>query len=293
MASTEKSTWRNKLHTIIYEADTPMGKLFDIVLLFLIVISVFFVMLESVKGLPGKVYDYLYYGEWVITIFFTFEYIARIITVKKPSKYIFSFYGIIDFLSTIPLYLSFILVGSNFLLTVRALRLLRVFRILKVTRYIGESNKLKKALIDSRHKIFVFLFAVLIISVIAGTLMYLIEGEESGFKSIPASVYWCIVTLTTVGFGDIAPVTPLGQLIAAIIMIMGYGIIAVPTGIVSAEYTKATKLNTDDKNYVHVNTQSCRNCGASRHRDDAEYCHRCGNSLHLEKEIDEEDETSG
>jgi voltage-gated potassium channel len=278
LESVKNSNWRKKLHDIIYEADTPLGKLFDIVLLALILLSVLFVTIESVAGLPEKVYDLLYYGEWVITIFFTFEYIARIITVKKPSKYIFSFYGIIDFLSTIPLYLSFILVGSNFLLTVRALRLLRIFRILKITRYIGESNKLKKALQDSRPKILVFLFAVLIISVIAGTLMYLVEGEASGFNSIPVSIYWCIVTLTTVGFGDIAPVTPLGQLIAAVIMIMGYGIIAVPTGIVSAEYVR-TK-NVDDDSYVHVNTQVCRNCGVSKHRDDADFCHRCGHNLH-------------
>ncbi|QIE60949.1 ion transporter [Rasiella rasia] len=260
-----------------------MGKLFDVVLLILILLSVIFVMVESVRGWPPEVYDYLYYGEWVITIFFSFEYIARIITIKRPARYIFSFYGVIDFLSTIPLYLSFILAGSNFLLTVRALRLLRVFRILKVTRYIGESNKLRKALLDSRPKILVFLFAVLIISIIAGTLMYIVEGEESGFVSIPVSVYWCIVTLTTVGFGDIAPVTPLGQLIAAVIMIMGYGIIAVPTGIVSAEYVKSTgSSKIDDSDYVHVNSQSCRNCNAKKHRDDADYCHKCGTPLHPE-----------
>jgi len=277
----QKQRWRRNLHTIIYEADTPMGKLFDVVLLILILLSVVFVMVESVRGWPEYVYDYLYYGEWVITIFFTFEYIARVVTIKRPSRYIFSFYGIIDFLSTIPLYLSFILAGSNFLLTVRALRLLRVFRILKVTRYIGESNKLRKALLDSRPKILVFLFAVLIISIIAGTLMYIIEGEASGFVSIPVSVYWCIVTLTTVGFGDIAPVTPLGQFIAAVIMIMGYGIIAVPTGIVSAEYTKNMKPSKiDDPNYVHVNSQSCRNCNAKKHRDDADFCHKCGTPLH-------------
>ena len=195
MKSTIDNSWKSKLHTIIYEADSPMGKIFDVVLLILILVSVVFVMLESVKGFPEKVYDILYYGEWVITIFFTFEYIARVITIKKPSSYIFSFYGIIDFLSTVPLYLSFILVGSNVLLTVRALRLLRVFRILKITRYVGESNKLTSALKDSRPKILVFLFFVIIISIIAGTVMYLVEGEESGFVSIPVSVYWCIVTL--------------------------------------------------------------------------------------------------
>ncbi len=289
METTKDNSWKSKLHTIIYEADSPMGKLFDVILLILILLSVIFVMLESVKGFPQKVYDVLHYGEWVITIFFTFEYIARIVTIKKPSKYIFSFYGIIDFLSTIPLYLSFILVGSNVLLTVRALRLLRVFRILKITRYLGEANKLTKALKDSRPKILVFLFFVLIVSIIAGTVMYLVEGEESGFVSIPISVYWCIVTLTTVGFGDIAPVTPLGQLIAAFIMIMGYGIIAVPTGIVSAEYVKSTgKVNQDDDDYIHVNSQACRGCGASKHRDDADFCHSCGKDLHPEERAEDD-----
>ena len=273
MSIQPQAAWRRKLHDIIYEADTPMGKLFDVILLILILLSVLFVMLESVAGLPSYIYDWLYYGEWVITIFFTFEYIARVITVRKPSRYIFSFYGIIDFVSTIPLYLSFILVGSNYLLTVRALRLLRVFRILKITRYVGESNKLRRALLHSRAKIFIFLFAVLIVCIIAGTLMYLIEGEESGFKSIPLSIYWCIVTLTTVGYGDIHPVTPLGQLLAAMIMIMGYGIIAVPTGIISVEYAKSEE-------YVHVNSYACPNCNARKHRDDAKFCHKCGEELH-------------
>ncbi|MBT7305077.1 MAG: ion transporter, partial [Bacteroidetes bacterium] len=268
------------LHTIIYEADTPMGKLFDVVLLILILVSVILVMLESVTSIDTHYHDLLYFGEWVITIFFTVEYILRIITVKKASNYIFSFYGIIDFLSTIPLYLSFILAGSNALLAVRALRLLRVFRILKITRYMGEANKLNKALRDSKPKILVFLFAVLILSIIAGTIMYLVEGEQSGFVSIPISVYWCIVTLTTVGFGDIAPVTPLGQFIAAIIMIMGYGIIAVPTGIVSAEYASKKTHTIDDPEYIHVNTQSCQNCNENNHNDNAEFCHKCGSTLH-------------
>jgi len=271
---------KSKLHTIIYEADTPMGKLFDVVLLILILVSVILVMLESVTSIDTHYHDLLYFGEWVITIFFTIEYILRIITVKKASNYIFSFYGIIDFLSTIPLYLSFILAGSNALLAVRALRLLRVFRILKITRYMGEANKLNKALRDSKPKILVFLFAVLILSIIAGTIMYLVEGEQSGFVSIPISVYWCIVTLTTVGFGDIAPVTPLGQFIAAIIMIMGYGIIAVPTGIVSAEYASKKTHTVDDPEYIHLNTQSCQNCNENNHNDNAEFCHKCGSTLH-------------
>ena len=258
-----KGQTRDKIHEIIYEADTPMGKLFDVVLLILILISIIFVMLESVAGLDKWIYEWLYYGEWFITIFFTIEYILRIISIRKPSKYIFSFYGIIDLLSTLPLYLSFILAGSTYLLTVRALRLLRVFRILKIARFIGESNKLVKAIKDSTPKILVFLFSVLVMCIISGTLMYLIEGEASGFKSIPVSVYWCIVTLTTVGFGDIAPVTPLGQLLAAIIMILGYGIIAVPTGIVSAEYVnkdnhsnkgdiKITKEERDALSLIHI-----------------------------------------
>ncbi|TYP72261.1 ion transporter [Aquimarina intermedia] len=274
MTENIKKNWREKIHEIIYEADTPAGKLFDVVLLILIILSIIFVMMESVKGLSEKMYDFLLYAEWIITIFFTIEYIARVISIKKATSYIFSFYGIIDLLSTIPLYLSFFILGSNALLTVRALRLLRVFRILKITRYIGEANKLTRALKDSRPKILVFLFAVLVLCIIMGTLMYIVEGEESGFKNIPVSVYWCIVTLTTVGFGDIAPVTPLGQLIAAIIMIMGYGIIAVPTGIVSAEYA-ANKKTIPLRN----NTQVCSNCNEDKHQNDAKYCHNCGYTL--------------
>jgi voltage-gated potassium channel len=273
LKASKNNNWRAKLHEIIYGADTTAGKTFDIVLLVLILLSVILVMMESVRWIDAKYHDLLYIGEWIITVFFTFEYIARVITFKKPKNYIFSFYGIIDFLSTIPLYLSFILVGSNYLLTVRALRLLRIFRILKLTRYVGESNKLSRALIHSRAKILIFLFAVVIISIIAGTLMYLIEGADSGFTSIPRSVYWAIVTLTTVGYGDISPNTPLGQLVASIIMIMGYGIIAVPTGIVSAEYARS------DQKEIHLNTKSCHNCGTDKHRDDSEFCHICGDDL--------------
>ncbi|MFT5892139.1 MAG: voltage-gated potassium channel [Dokdonia sp.] len=273
-------SWKRKMHEIIYEADTPQGRVFDVILLILILASIVLVMLESVDNLDAKYHKVFYAGEWIITIFFTLEYFARILTVNKPSKYIFSFYGIIDFLSTIPLYLSFFIVGSNALITVRALRLLRVFRILKVTRYIGESNKLTKALVDSRTKISIFLFTVLIICIISGTLMYLVEGEEGGFRNIPVSIYWSIVTLTTVGYGDIAPITPFGQFLASIIMIMGYGIIAVPTGIVSAEYTKSALEDTDPNKHTHTNTQSCANCNHDKHDDDAKFCDNCGYSLH-------------
>ena len=200
MKHPEYPAWKQKLHEIIYEADTPAGKLFDIVLLFFIVFSVVLVMLESITSINTKYEDTFYIAEWVITIIFSIEYILRIIVIKRPRHYIFSFYGIVDLLSTLPSYISFFFGGQNLLLTIRALRLLRVFRILKVTRYIGESNKLASALRNSKAKILVFLFAVLIICVIAGTLMYLIEGENGGFDNIPLSIYWCIVTLTTVGF---------------------------------------------------------------------------------------------
>ncbi|MEE9363352.1 MAG: ion transporter [Cellulophaga sp.] len=265
--------WKNKLHEIIYEADTPKGKWFDIILFFLILISVALVMLESVKEIDVKYHKTLLTLEWVITIFFTIEYIARIICIKKPFKYIFSFYGIIDFISTIPLYLSYIFVGSQVLLAVRALRLLRIFRILKLVQFLGEASQLKKALKASRAKIVVFIYAVLILSILMGTIMYLVESDESGFTSIPRSIYWAIVTLTTVGYGDIAPQSPLGQLIATAVMILGYGIIAVPTGIVTAEFTKQARTK------VHLNTQSCPSCTQEEHRDDAAHCYNCGSTL--------------
>lgn len=254
-----------------------MGKAFDVTLLIVILLSVIVVMLESVHSFDLKYHQLFHVIEWIITILFTIEYIARVITVKKPSSYIFSFYGIIDFLSTIPLYLSFIFIGSNYLLTVRALRLLRVFRILKVTRYVGEGNKLQKALLQSRIKIFIFIFAVLIVAVIAGTLMYLIEGPESGFINIPVSVYWCVVTLTTVGFGDIAPITPVGQFLATLIMILGYGVIAVPTGIVSAQYMRSAS-----ENFARVDDKVCKSCGAKNHQENSKYCYNCGNDLYDE-----------
>lgn len=271
----EKKTiphWKFKLHEIIYEADTPAGRFFDIAILIVIILSVVLVMMESVSSLLYQYAWEFYVAEWIITAIFTVEYILRIIAINKPRRYIFSFYGLVDLLSTLPSYIAFIFGGANLLFAIRALRLLRIFRILKITRYIGESRKLMLALKNSKAKILVFLFAVLIICIIAGTLMYLVEGTGSGFNNIPLSIYWCIVTLTTVGFGDIAPVTPLGRFIASIIMITGYGIIAVPTGIVSAEFTKATEQSLD-------NTQVCPNCNESKHLDHAGFCHNCGYKL--------------
>ncbi|MGC1631954.1 MAG: ion transporter [Gelidibacter sp.] len=273
--------WKTRLHEIIYEADTPAGKTFDVILLIAIIASIIFVMLESIKGFDARYHNFLNIAEWVITIIFTIEYIVRIISVKKPLKYIFSFYGIIDLLSTIPKYVSLVFAGTQVLIALRALRLLRVFRILKLTRYVGASNMLVTALKASRTKIFVFLFAVVILSVIFGTLMYFIEGDESGFTSIPVSIYWCVVTLTTVGFGDIAPITPLGQFLATAIMILGYGIIAVPTGIVSAQYVyqnnnRIPEVPTPE---IDLNTESCPNCSAEGHKDGAKYCYNCGHLL--------------
>ncbi len=266
-----KITLKQRLHEIIYEADTREGKLFDVVLLIAILTSVLLVMLESIASFDEKYHSFLDISEWIITILFSIEYVVRILSIKKPFKYIFSFYGIIDLVSTLPKYVSLILVGSHNLAAFRALRLLRIFRILKLARYIGASNKLIIALKASKAKIAVFLFFVLIICILLGTVMYMIEGEEHGFTSIPKSVYWAIVTLTTVGYGDIAPHTPLGQLIASAIMILGYGIIAIPTGIVSSEISKKTS--------VHTNTQSCQNCLAEDHIDEAEFCYHCGNKL--------------
>ncbi|WP_375324691.1 ion transporter [Flagellimonas sp. GZD32] len=276
--------WKNTLHEVIYEADTPAGKMFDIILFILIIFSVILVMLESIDDFDEHYHGTLLTLEWAVTIFFTLEYIARLISIKKPLRYVFSFYGIIDFLSTIPLYLSYILAGSQVLLAVRAFRLLRIFRILKLVKFIGEASQLQSALRASRTKIAVFIYVVLILSVILGTLMYIVEGDDAGFTSIPRSIYWTIVTLTTVGYGDIAPQSNLGQFLATVIMILGYGIIAVPTGIVSAEFAKSKKspkeeANDDGTHYVHVNTQACPSCGIEGHRDDATHCFNCGHVL--------------
>ncbi|MRH99840.1 ion transporter [Kriegella sp. EG-1] len=271
--SARKHGWRAKLHEIIYGTHTPAGKLFDIALLILILYSVIIVMLESLPRFDVKYHKFLDISEWVVTILFTIEYILRIICINKPKKYVFSFFGIVDLLSTIPKYLSYFVVGSQYITAFRALRLLRVFRILKLVRFVGESNNLVRALKASRTKIFVFVFFVLIVAVLLGTIMYLVEGPEHGFESIPHSIYWTIVTLTTVGYGDISPETSLGQFIATFIMIIGYGIIAVPTGIVSAEY--ATK---EDKN-KEINGSSCQDCGTHIMSIDAEYCRKCGCKL--------------
>ena len=237
--SVKNSYWRHRLHEIIYEADTKTGKAFDIILLFLIIVSVILVALESVESFRLNYSNFLNISEWIITIVFSIEYILRLICVKKPFKFIISLYGIIDLLSIIPKYISILFFGTQYLGALRALRLLRVFRILKMTRYIGESNTLMKALIASRAKVGVFIFSVLVICIIFGTLMYMIEPDESGFTSIPEGIYWSIVTLTTVGYGDTYPITVLGKLVAALTAICGIAVIAIPIGIISAGFTES------------------------------------------------------
>lgn len=264
--------YKKKLYEIVFEADTKAGKAFDIILLILIVFSIIAVMLESVPTVKHQWRTGFVITEWIITVLFTIEYILRIWLVKKPIKYIFSFYGIIDLLSVMPTYLEIFIAGTHSLMVIRALRLLRIFRILKLSRYTSQSQIILAALKDSRRKISVFLFGVFMIVIIVGTCMYLIEGSNNGFTSIPKSIYWTIVTITTVGYGDIAPQTPLGQIVASMLMILGYAIIAVPTGIVTVELSK-------QKGIMQNNTQVCPNCLKEGHDDNAMYCKYCGKEI--------------
>ena len=266
---------RQKIHIIIYGTNTVAGRLFDLILLGLILLSVFLVMLETVKGFDTKYHHQLIILEWIITGFFTLEYLLRIATTNRPRKYIFSFFGIIDLIAILPMYLSFFMVGTRVFSIIRALRLLRLFKILNHPKFTGQSLHLLKALNASRGKITVFLYFVLISTIIIGSIMYVVEGEENGFTSIPTSIYWTIVTLTTVGYGDISPVTPLGQFIASLVMILGYGIIAVPTGIVTAEIAKTNTNKTEPEK------QSCENCGVPNHNPNAKFCYHCGHPLTL------------
>lgn len=262
---------RQRLYDIIFEADTRAGKTFDIILLVIILISVLLVMLESIESIRRSYASFLKLSEWVITIIFSIEYILRILVVKKPFRYVKSFYGIVDFLAVIPTYLSLLFVGSHSLMVIRAIRLLRVFRIFKLTQFTQAGRLIARALWNSLAKISVFLIFVITLVTIIGTVMYMIEGEANGFSNIPISIYWAIVTLTTVGYGDLSPATPFGQFLASIVMLMGYSIIAVPTGIVTAELISPHKSN---------NTQVCNSCMTDNHDDDARFCKKCGHSLY-------------
>jgi len=262
---------RARLHEIIFEADTPAGKLFDVLLIISIILSVVMVMLDSVASIQAAYGRLLYMGEWFFTILFTIEYCLRLSSVGRPTAYASSFFGVIDLLAVLPTYLSIFFPGTQYFLVIRILRVLRIFRVLKLVQYLSEARMLSRALRASRRKITVFIFVVLTLVVIFGSLMYLIEDAENGFTSIPQSIYWTIVTLTTVGYGDISPQTALGQTIASIIMIIGYAIIAVPTGIVTAELSQFYKKS--------ISTQACPECSAEGHDKDAEFCKFCGSQL--------------
>jgi voltage-gated potassium channel len=264
--------WKRRLHEVIFEADTVAGRRFDELLLGLILLSVVAVMLETVAAIEARHRAFLYATEWAFTLLFTVEYALRIACVGRPWRYVFSFFGLVDLLAILPTYASLLFPGTQALLVIRALRLLRVFRVLKLGRFLSEANVLLTALRNSRPKIVVFLGSVLTMMVIVAALMYLIEGAGNGFTSIPRALYWAVVTMTTVGYGDIAPQTVAGQTIAGVVMILGYSIIAVPTGIVSAEVTQAMKGQP-------VSTQSCPECAGEGHAWDAKHCKYCGARL--------------
>jgi voltage-gated potassium channel len=265
------SRLRRKIHEIIFEAETPAGKLFDAVLILSIVASVALVMLDSIQSVHRSWGNALYVFEWMFTILFTLEYLLRLYCVGRPLQYAGSFYGLVDLLAILPTYFSVLFPGSQYLLVIRVLRVLRIFRVFKLVQYVGEARVLVQALRASRRKIMVFLFTVMTMVVIFGALMYLIEDASSGFTSIPASIYWAVVTLTTVGYGDISPKTSIGQALSVMIMIIGYGIIAVPTGIVTVELSRTSKKT--------VSTQACPECSREGHDADATYCKYCGAKL--------------
>ncbi len=275
-----KSPALSRLYHIIFEADTRLGKAFDVLLILVIIGSVIVVMMESVASYRAQYPSFLRAAEWVFTILFSVEYLLRLACVDRPARYARSFFGVIDLLAVIPTYLSILVPGAQFLLVVRLLRILRVFRVLKLAAYLVEVDLLVMALRDSRRKILIFMFAVLTLTVILGSLMYLIEGDANGFTSIPRGVYWAIVTLTTVGYGDISPKTDIGQAFASLIMILGYGIIAVPTGIVTAEMTRQAL----DRKGERGSQDECPRCGLVPHDADARYCKRCGEVLSAKSE---------
>jgi voltage-gated potassium channel len=276
------SPHRERLHEIIFESDTIAGKVFDVALLFAILISVVALMMESVQDIKIKYGHILQIIEWILTLLFTIEYILRLYAVYRPLNYAFSFFGVIDLLSLLPTYLSLFFAGSHYLMAIRALRLLRIFRVFELTQFLRESDNILKALRASRHKIFVFLVFILLCVIIIGATMFLIEGSiaDTGFTSIPRSIYWAIVTITTVGYGDIAPQTEIGQLLAALVMILGYAVIAVPTGIISTEFLRGTDEQKKQKALL-VSSQSCKYCVKEGHDSDALYCKYCGEQLNI------------
>ncbi|MBU0680303.1 MAG: ion transporter [Proteobacteria bacterium] len=274
MGNENGGNFKDRLARMIFEADTPMGKLFDVGLIIFIKLSVIAVMLDSVSSIASQYGSILYFLEWFFTLAFTVEYLLRLYCAGRPLGYVTSFFGVVDLLAILPTYLSLLFPGGQYLLVIRVLRVLRVFRVLKLVKFLDEANMLMRALRASRVKIFVFLYAILSLVIIFGSLMYVIESAASGFTSIPRSIYWAIVTLTTVGYGDISPTTSLGQALASVIMIFGYGIIAVPTGIVTVEMGRAANSLTPSGQVL-----SCKQCGAEEHGADARYCRRCAAKL--------------
>jgi len=266
-----RSPLQHKIYTIIFGTDTPAGKLFDIVLLYMIFFSVLAMILESVEAIHQSFGGWLLGTEWLFTGLFTLEYLVRIYCSPKPWRYIRSFYGLVDLLAILPSYMGLFIADVNYLLMVRLLRVLRVFRVLKLVRYLSEANILVRAMLMSRRKILVFFSSVLVLSTIFGSLMFVVEGPEHGFTSIPKSIYWTIVTITTVGYGDITPQTSLGQLIAAGAMLTGYSIIAVPTGILTAELATEMQRSRSQRH--------CDECRSAGHESDALYCKLCGHTL--------------
>ncbi|MDV3467640.1 ion transporter [Stenotrophomonas sp. C3(2023)] len=269
--------WRRHWFDIIYRHDTPPSRNFDLLLVAAIIASVLVVMLDSVQHLHARWSHWMYGVEWAFTVLFTAEYVARLMVVRRPLRYAFSIWGVIDLLSILPTYLSLLVPGAQSLLVVRALRILRVFRILKLTRYIEESGVLMHALWRSRRKVLVFLFTVITITIIAGALMYLLEGPAHGFSNIPSSMYWAVVTMATVGFGDIVPQTALGRFVTSVLILIGYSIIAVPTGIYTAELANSMR----EAGQQGQPSQDCSRCGLQTHVADARYCSRCGNALSI------------
>lgn len=273
METTAREARRIRWRRIIYDHDTPAGRAFDVALIVAILGSVVVVILDSLSGLPPRVHVALYVLEWVFTALFTVEYIARLWCAAQPRRYATSFFGVVDLLATLPTYISLVFPEGRFLALVRVLRVLRIFRVLKLTAYVAEAGMLMQALRASRRKVVVFMFTVVTTVTVVGALMFLVEGPASGFTSIPTAMYWAIVTMTTVGYGDIAPATTLGRLLASALMILGYGIIAVPTGIVTMELQRAARGS------VSPRAVTCGRCGRDGHDDDAVYCKECGERL--------------
>lgn len=279
-ADDEQKTRKERIYDVIFGYDTKAGKTFDLVLILMITASVSAVMFDSYGWTDESLNRTVFLLEWLFTLVFTAEYVLRIYSSPEPRRYVLSFYGLIDLLSILPTYLAYFIGGANFLVVIRILRVLRIFRVLKLFRYIGEANQLFSALVNARRKIFVFMFTVINLVIVFGTLMFIIEGPDNGFTNIPQSIYWAIVTITTVGYGDITPHTPLGQVIASIAMICGYAIIAVPTGIIGAELMQQFQTRAAPSTFRN---SECPHCQAKDHQNDATYCRLCGGIMEPEK----------